>query len=280
MTSLNAAILSKKLVGDDKADPAVKVIGTGPFRTVKWDPDKTLTLEANKDFYIAGQPRLAGIEMRTIPDEASILAALRAGTVDWALINDPRTGHCGEFFQQQLHCFARARFGISRLAVERRARYVQRSKVRQAVSCAINRQEVLDTASLGEGEVTNPLTPPFYRADLSKLDCYKKDAEKSKTLLKDAGSPKVTFKAIVANAEPPTAIAEAQNIQAQLKPFGIDMQIESLELSVYVARWLAADFDAAIALNGGNPDPHNMFVRYWTQHRQPQQGRRLQRPRH
>ena len=264
MTSLNAAILSKKLVGDDKADPAVKVIGTGPFKLVKWDPDKTLTLEANKDFYIAGQPRLAGIEMRTIPDEASILAALRAGTVDWALINDPRTGIVASSSSSKLTVSRAPALAYHVLQLNAARDMFKDQKVRQAVSCAINRQEVLDTASLGEGEVTSPLTPPFYRADLSKLDCYKKDAEKSKTLLKDAGSPKVTFKAIVANAEPPTAIAEAQNIQAQLKPFGIDMQIESLELSVYVARWLAADFDAAIALNGGNPDPHNMFVRYWT----------------
>jgi len=30
-------------------------------------------------------------------------------------------------------------------------------KVRQAIACAIDRQQVLDTASLGEGEVTGPL---------------------------------------------------------------------------------------------------------------------------
>jgi peptide/nickel transport system substrate-binding protein len=34
-------------------------------------------------------------------------------------------------------------------------------------------------------------------------------------------------------------------------------------LGVYVKRWLDADFDAAVALNGGNPDPDIMFFRYW-----------------
>jgi len=60
-----------------------------------------------------------------------------------------------------------------------------------------------------------------------------------------------------------TAIAEAQNIQAQLAEIGVTAEIETLELGVYVDRWLKADFDAAVALNGGNPDPHNMFFRYW-----------------
>jgi peptide/nickel transport system substrate-binding protein len=58
-------------------------------------------------------------------------------------------------------------------------------------------------------------------------------------------------------------VAEAQNIQAQLKKVGIEMEIETLELGVYVDRWLKADFDAAVALNGGNPDPDIMFFRYW-----------------
>jgi peptide/nickel transport system substrate-binding protein len=32
---------------------------------------------------------------------------------------------------------------------------------------------------------------------------------------------------------------------------------------VYVDRWLAGDFQAAVALNGGRPDPYTMYARYW-----------------
>ena len=35
-------------------------------------------------------------------------------------------------------------------------------EVRQAISCAIDRQQVLDTAALGEGSVTGALTQPAY----------------------------------------------------------------------------------------------------------------------
>ncbi len=72
-----------------------------------------------------------------------------------------------------------------------------------------------------------------------------------------------TLKVIAANDEPPTALAEAQNIQAQLADINIKVEIESLELSVYVDRWLAGDFEAAVALNGGRPDPYTMYARYW-----------------
>ena len=37
-----------------------------------------------------------------------------------------------------------------------------------------------------------------------------------------------------------------------------------MEIGAYVDTWLAADFDAAIALNGGRPDPDTMYGRYFT----------------
>jgi peptide/nickel transport system substrate-binding protein len=91
MTNPNSAILSKKLL-DSGWDPASEAIGTGAFKLVKWEPDNILILEKNPDFWIEGLPYLDSMEFRTLPDEASILAGLRAGTIDWALINNPRVG--------------------------------------------------------------------------------------------------------------------------------------------------------------------------------------------
>ncbi len=62
---------------------------------------------------------------------------------------------------------------------------------------------------------------------------------------------------------------EAQSLQAQLAEVGIDLQIEAMEIGAYVDRWLAADFDTAVALNGGRPDPDVMYGRYFTEHGQP-----------
>ena len=264
MTTLNAAIINKKQVSGG-ADPAKVDVGSGAFTIGNWDPDRTLTMKAFSGFWIPGEPRIAAIEWRTIPDESSILAGLRAKTLDFAIINDPRVA-------------IRAGAGGSTLSIQRSpalAYHVLQLnaarpmftdvRVRQAVSCAVDRQQVLDTASLGEGQITSPATAPFYSASQSDMTCYKQDVAKAKQLLADAGKTTgVSFKVIAASDEPPTAVAEAQNIQAQLKAVGIDMQIETLELGVYVDRWLKADFDAAVALNGGNPDPDVMFNRYWS----------------
>jgi peptide/nickel transport system substrate-binding protein len=262
MTNPNSAILSNELL-ESGWDPASEAVGTGAFKLSRWEADNILVLEKNPDFWIEGLPYLDGIEFRTIPDEASILAGLRAGTIDWALINDPRVGIVLGSGSTGLVKSTAPALAYHVLQLNASRPVFQDLNVRQAISCAIDRQQVLDTASLGEGEVTGPATPPFYRAPLEDLFCYQKDIERAQSLMEQAGSPEVSFTIIAAADEPPTAVAEAQNIQAQLAEIGVTVEIETLELGVYVDRWLAGDFDAAVALNGGNPDPHNMFFRYW-----------------
>jgi len=261
MTNPNSGIVSKKVVSAE--DPAKVTIGTGPFKLVKWDVDRTTTLAANKDYWLPGVPAVDGLEIRIIPDEASILAGLRAGTIDWALINDPKVAIRASG-AQKLTIFRTGALAYHVLQLNSTREPFTNQAVRQAIACAVDRQEVLDTASLGEGQVTAPATAPFYRADLNDLFCYQKDVEKAKKLLADAGvTLPLKFKVMAAADEPPTAVAEAQNIQAQLKEIGIEFEIETLELGVYVDRWLKSDFDAVVALNGGNPDPDIMFFRYW-----------------
>jgi peptide/nickel transport system substrate-binding protein len=105
---------------------------------------------------------------------------------------------------------------------------------------------------------------PAFALDPQELFCYEKDLDRARELMAQAGLEEgFTLNVIAANSEPPTALSEAQNVQAQLAEIGIQVEIESLELNVYVDRWLAGDFQAAIALNGGRPDPYTMYARYW-----------------
>jgi peptide/nickel transport system substrate-binding protein len=261
LSSMNTAIMSSEIIAN--GDPTTQAIGTGPFMLESWTPEEKTILKANPDWWGEG-PFIDGIEMRVIPDEASILAALRAGEIDFALLNDPLIATL--LIDDPTVTLNRApsiAYHVFQLNAAREP--LDKLEVRQAISCAIDRQEVLDTAALGEGEVTGPLTIPIYKLPLDEYFCYTRDLDKAKELMAQAGMEDgFTLTVIAASAEPPTALAEAQTIQSQLAEIGIQVEIEPLELSVYVDRWLAADFDAAVALNGGRPDPYTMYVRYWT----------------
>src|SRR5690606_36694675 len=69
---------------------------------------------------------------------------------------------------------------------------------------------------------------------------------------------------IAATGEPPVASSEAQVLQSQLAEIGVKLDIKIMELNVYVDTWLKGDFDMAVALNGGRPDPYPMYNRYFT----------------
>lgn len=262
MASVGAAIVSDEFIASGE-DFAATAIGTGPFILDEWTPEERTTLRANTDWWGEG-PYVDTVEMRIIPDETSIVAALRAGQVDFALLNDPIAATLligdSSVVLNQVPALA---YHVFQLNPSREP--MDTLEVRQAISCAIDRQEVLDTASLGYGEVTGPLTIPAFKVPTDELFCYSKDVDRAKELLAQAGyADGFSITAIVASAEPPTALSEAQSIQAQLAEVDIDLEIEALELSVYIDRWLAADFDTAVALNGGRPDPYTMYTRYYT----------------
>lgn len=257
----NASIVSKKAAEAGLLDQ--EMIGTGPFKVAEWQPDNLLRLEANEDFFIEGLPRLDGIEMRVIPDESSILAGLRAGTIDWAIVEDPRVAILARG-EETLNTERAPSLAYHVLGINNTREPFTDERVRQAISCAVDRQQIIDLASLGEGQVTGPLTSPFYRQAPSELECYTQDLEKARALLADAGySDGFSFKVMTTSVEPATALADAQSIQSQLAQIGIDVEIEVLEQGIYVDRWLAADFDAWAGLNSGSPDPDFLLFRYW-----------------
>jgi peptide/nickel transport system substrate-binding protein len=138
--------------------------------------------------------------------------------------------------------------------------------VRLAIQCAIDRNQVLQTAALGEGRVTGPITSPAYRSDPAARPCPTPNLTKAKAFMKAAGFANggVTLHTIVETGEYATAAAEAQSVQAQLAKIGVNLDLQVLDAGTYVKRWLAADFDAALALNGGRVDPDTMYNRYFT----------------
>jgi peptide/nickel transport system substrate-binding protein len=73
-----------------------------------------------------------------------------------------------------------------------------------------------------------------------------------------------TLTTIVETGEYATAGAEAQNLQSQLSKIGVTLKLKQLSTGPYVSAWLASDYDAAVALNGGSYDPFLMYGRYFT----------------
>jgi len=259
LASVNLAILSKD---DTEASLGKTPNGTGPFAFRDRTPNESITLAANPGYW-GDRPKLATVEFRIIPDETSIVAALQSGNVQFAVLDDPLVARSAAGGDITVTRTPQLAYHVLQLNARRAP--LDNLNVRLAIACAIDRQQVLDTAALGEGAVTGPITSPAYRSDPAARPCPTRDVAKAKALLAEAGQAGgVTIKTIVSQGEYATSVNEAQNLQAQLAEAGISLELEVMEIGGFVDRWLAADFDAAVALNGGRPDPDTMYGRYFT----------------
>jgi peptide/nickel transport system substrate-binding protein len=236
--------------------------GTGPFTLTQRTPNQSIALSPNPTFW-GGAPRLPSLEFRVIPDETSIVSAMQSGNVDFAVFDDPLVAQSAE--GSGLTVTETPQLSYHVLQLNARQAPLDNLDVRLAIQCAIDRQQVLDTAALGEGEVIGPITSPAYRSDPAARPCPQRDVDAAKRHLAAAGhAGGLTLSTIVSQGEYATSVNEATNVQAQLAEAGITLNLDVLESGAYVDRWVAADFQTAVALNGGRPDPDGMYGRYFT----------------
>ena len=239
-----------------------KPVGSGPYLFESRTPNQSITLKANPGYY-QGKPGLSGVQFRVIADEKAMVSALRSGAVDMAVFDNSVTAKTATAANVQVSTVDQLNFHVLQLRADAPA--LKDVNVRLAISCAIDRKQVLDTAALGAGKVTGPITSPAFRSDPDSRPCPTRDVAKAREHLAKAGKPGgLTINMITSQGLYSTAVNEAQNIQAQLKEVGIDVKVETLDSNAYVQRWLAGDFDTAIALNGGSTDPNTMYARYFT----------------
>jgi peptide/nickel transport system substrate-binding protein len=202
------------------------------------------------------------VSIRIVPDEQSLLAAMQAGEVHFGVLSNPAVV---EQVSEPLVLEEIETLGYFPFFLNSAREPLTSLEVRQAISCAIDRQELIDTALLGRGALTGPFVEGIYATDpYDGLPCDGPDPELATQLLAEAGYPDgISIETIVITGENETNINVAQNLQAQLAEVGVDLELVQLEGNVYVDRWLAADFDSALSENNSSADPHLTYSRYF-----------------
>lgn len=262
LAAVNASILHTK---DIQANTiAQKPDGTGPFTWQKWDQGQQVTLKSNPD-YFGGAPRIGTLEFRVIPAESSIVSGMKAGAFQLGLLSDPTVADQVSN-DSNVELLKQPALAYHTLMLNGAHGPLADVRVRQAIACAVDREQVVKTAANGDGTVTGPITSPaFQYSPTDGLPCTPGDTAGAKKMLADAGyGSGITLRTIVETGEYATAVAEAQNLQSQLSAIGVQLQLQQLTTAPYVKAWLAADYDAAVALNGGSYDPYLMYGRYFT----------------
>ena len=134
--------------------------------------------------------------------------------------------------------------------------------VRQAINTLLDRQDIIDGALFGAGVPAGPLSPALatWAVDTGQFDCYQRDVDKAKALLKSAGvATPIKLNLLVLPRQDARDIAQV--IQQQLAAGGFEIQLLNKEIGEFVQDWRNSDFDLFVSANGGSPDPDEYFYR-------------------
>jgi peptide/nickel transport system substrate-binding protein len=220
-----------------------KPVGTGPFKFVEHKLGEYVKLEANESYW-NGAPRAKTIIIRGVPEEATRVALLQTGEINLAPIGSDSLAKVRSAGLKvvrmeklmQMVAGLEGQYLPDREGYDPKVPWAQPDKakalkVRQALSLAINRQEIVNKVLQGMGTVEGsagiqafPGMPGF---DPSlKVDPY--DPERAKKLLAEAGYPDPSKITIIVDSTPhaarPTNAPVAQAIALYWRNIGIDVK--------------------------------------------------------
>ena len=235
---LTLAILPAEYDGQDTAP-----VGTGPFKFVSRAAQDNIVLERFDDYW-GEKAYLDKVTYKIIENADSILMSLQSGAVDlFAHLTSTQVAQLGDDFNIEE--------GTMNLVQAMYLNHAEKPfddvRVRQALCCAIDRQQILDLAFDGYGSlIGSSMYPAFGKYfDDSLTNFYTHDVEKAKALLADAGYPDGFSMTITVPSNYQPHIDTAQVIVEQLKEVGIRAEIlpvtwESWLNDTYVGRQFQA----------------------------------------
>jgi len=175
------------------APPAKRFVGTGPYRFSEFVSGASITiLPAEKRLMNSpkGDPKFVQIKYRGLPDQATQVAELLSGNVDWIWRVSPDMG--GQLSKSPALSVINAEsMRVSMLSYNIRDKAgknpLQDSRVREAIAIAINRKAIVDNVVGQGGEV---IDTPCYKTQFgcnTKVPHRAFDQAKAKKLLAEAG---------------------------------------------------------------------------------------------
>ena len=250
LISWSSAVLPRHLLEGQnitKSSLARHPVGTGPYLFKEWLAGQKIVLVSNAD-YFEGRPYVDGHVTRIIPDMATMFLELRARNIDMMGLTPLQYTRQTEnnLFRQSFDKYRYLAFAYTYLGYNLKHPFFADKRVRQAISYAINKEEIISGVLLGLGKpATGPYKPGTWAYN-ENVKTYSYNPQKARELLRAAGWTKTnndgflekdgrpfTFE-LITNQGNETRQKCAEIIQRQLKEVGIDVKIRILEWAAFI----------------------------------------------
>lgn len=275
--SWGLAILPKHLLaGQDitRSPLARHPIGTGPFRFQSWRTQDRIILSFNPD-YFEGRPHFNNYISMVKPDQATIFLELKAGNIDRMGLTPLQYRRQTDYpkFIKMFNKFKYTAFAYTYLGYNLLDPKFKDVRVRQALTSAINKEEIIDGVLLGLGTpAIGPYKPGtwFFNPD---VPTFPFDPDKARALLAQAGwrpnAQGIQEKegqpfefTILTNQGNEVRVRSAEIIQRRLREVGVLVHIRTVEWAAFIKEFIEKGRFEAVLLGwttGQDPDVYDIW---------------------
>lgn len=234
-------------------------VGAGPFRLKSWESGSRITLEAN-ELYFRGRPYLDQVVYRIIPDLSTIFLEAKAGKIDFLGLTPQQylRQTVGTEWEKKWKKYKYLSAGYTFMGFNLKSPLFADQRVRQALSMAVNRRDIIKGALWGMGEPTiGPYKPGTWVYNDS-LSPYPFDPAGAAALLAEAGwnpGPDGVLRkgglpfrfTLLVNQGNGERIKVAIILQQQFKAIGVQVSIRTVEWAAFIKEFVnPGRFDAII----------------------------------
>jgi peptide/nickel transport system substrate-binding protein len=211
-------------------------IGTGSYKLKEFKTAQDIELIANEN-YFEGKPKIDKILYQFLPDPNTSFLYLKQKKLDIGGLTPIQIDRqIDDDFRNKFTIIQKPSFAYTYLGFNLNNEKFKDLRIRQALSLAIDRQELVDILFFGYGKICNgPFLPDSFAYN-EKIKPITQNIEKAKELLKEAGYDKnnpFTFE-VVTNTGNDTRINTAQILQYQLEKAGVKMTIRVMEWQAFL----------------------------------------------
>ncbi|MDA3945978.1 MAG: peptide-binding protein [Helicobacteraceae bacterium] len=235
-----SGILPYHLLKDEQnimsADFNTDPIGTGPYRLTKLEFSKNIELSAYDD-YFEHRPKIDKIVYHVIPDGNTRFLMLKTQKIDIGSLEAMQIERQVEAsFFDNYKVIEEIAHAYTYLGMNLRREKFQDPRVREALSLAIDRKELVDILFMGHGQVcTGPFLPggPAFN---SSVKAPTQNVERAKELLKEAGYDEThpfSFEIATSNSSSIRPYA-AQILQHQFAKVGVEVKLRVMEWQAFL----------------------------------------------
>ncbi len=246
--------------GVAELNPAT-AIGTGPFKIAEYVRQSKVMQTAFDDYH-SGKPPLQRIERPITIDAKTNRNLYDAGSLDLFLesVADYEGDKVSPRTRTEIAEWPQA--GVFYVTLgQKKSPPMQDQRVRQALSLAINRDEIAKNALVGMLPPANGLLAPGLMGSNAREvtpDALKYDPDRAKKLLAEAGytAQKPLAFTLLYSEGSVTASKVCQVLKEQWAGIGVEATLQEQEWGTLLSRMRGGEFDAMYSGWAASPDPH------------------------